>query len=181
LTVCLPKIRILRGKLGKQRILLNEGQRRRLAITGKILSRRVLADIGNIVTLETILRWPRTLIPDKWDYSKFRTKVGDQASTRRLRTFCPEWLAKIHMGLQSHLRSIGKSRTRSLGHSHREHAQAAWHEHAPQRRCPAAIDFTTLRFGQRAGWPHFVYYLSWIYLRGVCSLQAAPRIRRMAD
>ncbi len=45
-----------REKLGKRRILLN-GDPRRLAVKGKVLGRKVLEEIGTIVTLDTILRW----------------------------------------------------------------------------------------------------------------------------
>ena len=58
----LAENRILREKLGKKRILLNDHQRRRLAIKGKILGRKALSDICTIVTPETILRWHRTLV-----------------------------------------------------------------------------------------------------------------------
>jgi transposase InsO family protein len=72
----LTENRILREKLGKKRILLNDDQRRQLAIKGKILGRKVLTDICSIVTPETILRWHRTLVAEKSDYSKCRKKVG---------------------------------------------------------------------------------------------------------
>jgi putative transposase len=68
--------RILRKKLGKRRILLDDDQRRRLAIKGKILGRKMLEELCTIVTPETILRWHRALISDKWDYSKRCKKVG---------------------------------------------------------------------------------------------------------
>ena len=54
--------RILREEIGKKRILLNDDQRRRLAIKGKILCRKALAEICGIVLPETILRWHRNLV-----------------------------------------------------------------------------------------------------------------------
>jgi hypothetical protein len=51
----LAENRILRKKLGKKRILLNDGQRRRLA-KGKILGRKMLAQLATIVSPNTILR-----------------------------------------------------------------------------------------------------------------------------
>jgi hypothetical protein len=67
---------VLREKLGKKRILLNDDQRRRLAIKGKVLGRKLLRGVACIVTPDTILRWHRQLVAKKWDYSHLRRKVG---------------------------------------------------------------------------------------------------------
>ena len=40
----------------KQRILLTDDQRRRLAVKGKILGRKLLAEVGTVFTPDTILR-----------------------------------------------------------------------------------------------------------------------------
>ena len=65
---------MLKEKLGKKRILLNDDQRRRLAVKGKVLGRKVLQEIGCLFTPDTILRWHRELIAQKWDYSQRREK-----------------------------------------------------------------------------------------------------------
>jgi hypothetical protein len=52
---------VLREKVGKRRILLNDDQRRRLAVKGKVLGRKLLAQVGTLVTPDTILRWHRHL------------------------------------------------------------------------------------------------------------------------
>jgi hypothetical protein len=65
---------ILREKIGKRRILLNDDQRRRLAVKGKVLGRKLLAQVGTLVTPDTILRWHRLLVAKKWDYSERRKK-----------------------------------------------------------------------------------------------------------
>ena len=57
--------RILWEKLGKRRILLNDDQRRRLAVKGKVLGRKALHGIATIVTPDTILRWHRQLVAKK--------------------------------------------------------------------------------------------------------------------
>jgi hypothetical protein len=49
--------KILREKLGKTRIILNDDQRRRLAIKGKTLGRRLLEDICCVFSPDTILKW----------------------------------------------------------------------------------------------------------------------------
>jgi hypothetical protein len=63
---------VLREKFGKKRILLNDEQRRRLAVKGKILGRKVLEEIGTLFTPDTILRWHRQLVAQKWDHSAKR-------------------------------------------------------------------------------------------------------------
>jgi putative transposase len=65
---------VLKEKLGKKRILLNDDQRRRLAVKGKLLGRKLLSEIATIVTPDTILRWHRRLVAEKWDYSDRRTR-----------------------------------------------------------------------------------------------------------
>jgi len=66
---------VLQEKLGKKRIL-NDDQRRRLAVKGKILGRKMLEQLATIVTPDTILRWHRQLVAAKWDYSGHRKKIG---------------------------------------------------------------------------------------------------------
>ena len=66
--------RVLREKLGSGRIMLNDDQRKRLAVKRKVLGRKRLAEIGSVFTPDTILRWHRKLIAMKWDYSDRRQK-----------------------------------------------------------------------------------------------------------
>jgi putative transposase len=76
--------RILREKLGKKRILLNDNQRRRLAVKGKILGRRMLEELAGIVTPDTILRWHRELVARHWDFSDRRKAGGRPAVTAEI-------------------------------------------------------------------------------------------------
>ena len=63
--------RILREQLGK-RPRLNDDQRRRLAVLGKQLGRKLLGEWASIVTPDTILRWHRQLIAATHDFSDRR-------------------------------------------------------------------------------------------------------------
>lgn len=73
---------VLREKLGKGRLLLNDRQRRRLAVPGKALGRKALSEIATVATLDTILRWHRQLVAQKQDSSNGRKPVG-QPRTRQ--------------------------------------------------------------------------------------------------
>ena len=65
---------VLREGYGTKRIPLNDNQRRRLAAKGKVLGRQRLQELGSLFTPDTILRWHRELIGQKWDHSDRRKK-----------------------------------------------------------------------------------------------------------
>jgi hypothetical protein len=62
--------RVLKGQLGGKRTRLTDDQRRRLAVKGKAIGRRALAEVATLVTPDTILAWHRKLIALKWTYKK---------------------------------------------------------------------------------------------------------------
>jgi transposase InsO family protein len=68
------EIEVLKKRLGKRRIILNDDERRILAVKAKVLGRKVLEEIGCLFTPDTLLRWHRQLVAQKWDYSKRREK-----------------------------------------------------------------------------------------------------------
>ena len=72
----LTENQVLREKLGKRRILLNDDQRRRWAVKGKVLGRKSLGKLAKIVRPDTLLRWHRELIARQWDHSDKRQSVG---------------------------------------------------------------------------------------------------------
>jgi len=65
------EIRILHEQLGK-RPRLSDDQRRRLAVLGKQLGRKLLGEWATIVTPDTIMRWHRRLIAACHDFSDRR-------------------------------------------------------------------------------------------------------------
>ena len=70
------QIESLMQSQGKKRILLTDDQRRLLAVKGKALGRKTLQELTTIVTPDTILRWHRQLVAQKWDHSEKRKSVG---------------------------------------------------------------------------------------------------------
>jgi transposase InsO family protein len=64
--------RVLREQLGTRRLRVTDDQRRRLAAKAKLVGRRVLNDIADLVTPDTLLAWHRKLIAEKYDGSAKR-------------------------------------------------------------------------------------------------------------
>src|SRR4029450_3231359 len=64
--------RVLREQLGNRRLRFTNDQRRRLAAKAKLVGRRVLNEIADLVTPDTLLAWHRELIAEKYDGSTKR-------------------------------------------------------------------------------------------------------------
>ena len=62
--------RVLKQQLGRKRLRLTDAQRRRLAVRGKAIGRRALAEVASLVTPDTILRWHRQLVAQKWTHER---------------------------------------------------------------------------------------------------------------
>jgi len=62
----------LRERLGGRRLRFTDAQRRRLARAAKLLGRRQLRELSPIVTPDTLLRWYRELVAQKYDGSARR-------------------------------------------------------------------------------------------------------------
>jgi transposase InsO family protein len=62
--------RVLKQQLGRKRLRLTDTQRRRLAVRGKAIGRRALAEVASLVTPDTILRWHRQLVAQKWTHKR---------------------------------------------------------------------------------------------------------------
>jgi putative transposase len=126
---------VLKEKMGKKRILLNDDQRRRLAVKGKILGRKQLEEVATIVTPDTILRWHRMLVARKWDYSEKRKNVGrppiseeDRELVVRMATENPGW---GYDRIQGALANLGhKISDQTVGNILKEHGI----EPAPERK-----------------------------------------------
>jgi hypothetical protein len=78
--------RILRAQIGGRRLRFSDDQRRSLAAKARLLGRKMLAEIATIVTPETLLRWHRRLIANKYD-GNTRRKPGRPATAREIEAF----------------------------------------------------------------------------------------------
>ena len=66
------QIEALLRKLEKKRLLLNDDQRRLLAVKGQAIGRKALLERTTIFTPDTILRWHRELVAKTFDSSHKR-------------------------------------------------------------------------------------------------------------
>jgi putative transposase len=77
--------RVLRDRLPSKRIRFTDAERRRLAKKAKVLGRARLKELCPIVTPDTLLRWHRQLVAEKYDGTQGKKKgrasarnTGDQ-------------------------------------------------------------------------------------------------------
>jgi putative transposase len=157
---------VLKEAHGKRRIWLNDDQRRRLAVKGKALGRKVLGEIGAVFSPDTILRWHRQLVAEKWDYSDRRTLVGRP----RVRPEIVELVLRIarensswgYDRIQGALANLGhKISDTTVGNILREHGiepvpdrkrQSTWREFIEAHwDVLDAIDFTTIEVWTKGG------------------------------
>ena len=151
----------------KKRVLLNDGQRRRLAVKARALGHKALSEIATIVTPGTLLRWHRMLIAKKWDYSNRRKKkpgrppVSDEVKRLAVQMARedPSW---GYDKIQGALANLGqKISDQTVGNILEEHGI----EPAPERKLQttwktfikahwgvlASIDFTTIEVWTKGG------------------------------
>jgi transposase len=202
--------RVLKEKLGGKRILLNDDQRRLLAVKGKLLGRKRLEEVGTLFTPDTILRWHRQLVAQKWDHSDRRSsgrpRTG-QAIVDLILRFARENPTWGYDRIQGALANVGYHISdRTVGNVLKQHGI----EPAPERKRQtswstflmahwdvlAAIDFTTVEVWTKGGLVTFYLLFAMelesrrrrkqtpIFLNGAARYDAASRVgsrMRVAD
>jgi transposase InsO family protein len=121
----LEENRVLRAAEGSRRLRITDDQRRRLAVKGKVLGRRRLADVAGIVTPDTILRWYRRLVAKKYDGAKRRrpgrpsTKPDIAAIVVRMATENPTWgYTRIRGGLKGVGHDVARNTIKAILKDH---------------------------------------------------------------
>ena len=117
--------RILRDTHAPRRLRLTDDQRRRLAVKGIVLGRGRLADVSGIVTPDTILRWYRRLVAQKYDGSHMRrpgrpsTKPDIAAIVVRMANENPTWgYTRIRGGLKSLGHEVARNTIKAILKDH---------------------------------------------------------------
>ena len=125
--------RVLREHLGPRPLRLTDAQRRRLAVRGQTLGRRIVSQVAGIVTPDTILRWYRRLIAQQYD---------GRARRRRGRPMTPRAVTELVVRMAGENPTWGDTRIRgalaNLGHHiARNTVKRILHDHglapAPER------------------------------------------------
>ena len=135
--------RVLREHLGPRPLRLTDAQRRRLAVRGQKLGRRILSQVAGIVTPDTILRWYRRLIAKNYDGS---------ARRRRGRPMTPRAVAELVVRMADENPTWGYTRIRGRARQPRpqhrpEHGEA---DLARPRDRPCSRAGTSARRGRRS-------------------------------
>ena len=117
--------RVLREHLGPRPLRRTDAQRRRLAVRGQKLGRRVLMQVAGIVTPDPILRWYRRLIAQTYDGSARRgrgrpmTRRDVAARVVRMAVENPQWGYTRIRGALSHLgHEIARTTVKRILHDH---------------------------------------------------------------
>ena len=102
--------RFLKEKLCGRKLQFTDADRRRLAIRAKALGRKLLAQLDTLVTPDTLLRWHRQLVAQKWNHiherkpGRPRTKDDIAALVMRFASDNPSW---GYTRIQGALRNVG--------------------------------------------------------------------------
>ena len=117
--------RVLREHLGPRPLRLTDAQRRRLAVRGQKLGRKVLTQVAGIATPETILRWYRSLIAKTYDGSARRgrgrpmTRRDVAALVVRMAVENPQWgYTRIRGALSNLGHEIARTTVKRILHDH---------------------------------------------------------------
>jgi putative transposase len=185
------EIQVLKRRLGKKRIILNDDERRVLALKAKVLGRKVLEEIGCLFTPDTLLRWHRELIAQKWDYSQRREKKPGRPPTA-------EEIVQLVLQMARENLSWGYDRIQgalaNLGHNISDQTvgnilKAHGIEPAPERKrhttwktflkahwdVLGAIDFTTIEVWTKGGLvTYYLLFVMEIATRRVCFAGCTP-------
>jgi putative transposase len=162
--------RVLREQLGTRRLRFTDDQRRRLAAKAKLVGRRVLDEITDLVTPDTLLAWHRKLIAKKYDGSAKRGPGRPRTASEvedlvvRLAQDNRDWGYRRILGAMSNLgHSLGRATIANILKKHGiEPApdrirKTTWKEFLSQHwELIVAADFFTVEVWTRRGLQRYI-------------------------
>jgi putative transposase len=162
--------RVLRAQLGNRRLRFDDEQRRRLAVRAKALGRKMRDQIATLVTPETLLRWHRKLVAEKYDGSAKRApgrprKVAELAALIvRMATENRDWGYRRIQGALSNLgHAVGRGTIANILKQHgmepapERVRKTTWKEFLRRHwELLVAADFFTVEVWTRRGLQRFL-------------------------
>ncbi|HEY5759016.1 MAG TPA: hypothetical protein VIU34_24490 [Steroidobacter sp.] len=102
--------RLLKERLGGRRLRYTDAERRRLARKAHALERRALSELDTLVTPDTLMRWYRTLVAQKWTYTHRRGTGRPRTIRVIVQLIISMALENRSWGLYENSRRIGELR-----------------------------------------------------------------------
>jgi putative transposase len=185
--------RILREKIGKKRILLTDNQRQRLAVKGKVLGWKALAEICSIVTPETVLRWHRGIDSQEMGLQQVSQEGGTPRHGKRGGRACGSNRqrksrlgynrirgALANLGCKISETAIGNMlRNQGIGPAPERKKQTTWKTFLEVHwDVLAAIDFTTIEVWTKSGLcTLYLLFITEMATRRICFAGCTQAIR----
>ncbi len=119
--------RSLLERLGKKRLRFTDAERRNLAVLGKKLGRKALAEVATIATPDTILRWYRELVAKKYDGSGRRCPGRPRTAAEIVRLLVEMATRNTGWGLHAASRCAQERRVRGRSEHDQEDLEGAGH------------------------------------------------------
>ena len=105
--------RLLKARLSGKRIRFTDAERALLARKAQAVGRKALRELDTLVSPDTLMRWHRRLVAQKWDFSKRRGPGRPGHHARDLAADRAHGAGEPQMGLHPNSRRIGESESHS--------------------------------------------------------------------
>ena len=116
--------RLLKARLRGRRIRFTDAERALLARKAKAVGRRALLELDTIVSPDTLLRWHRRLVAQKWNFAE-RRGVGRPGITRHISEL--NSAGESAVGLYTHPRRASQSQSQGWPRDGCQRVEAQWH------------------------------------------------------
>jgi transposase InsO family protein len=176
--------RMLKAKLKGRRIQFSDAERALLARKAKAVGRKALFALETVVSPDTLLRWHRRLIAQKWNFVHLRHRIGRPGVMREIETLVvrmatenPSWgYSRIQGALANLGRRVGRGtvanvlKRNGLEPSPRRGKGTSWSTFLKAHwETLAASDFLSVEVWTAAGLvTHHVLFLISLCDRAVC-------------
>jgi hypothetical protein len=117
---------LLKQRLRGKRMRFSDAERALLARKAKRVGRRTLLKLNTIVTPDTLMRWHRRLVAQKWDFSK-RRGPGRPGIMREISQLIVRMAQRIRGGATPVSRRVSQSQAQSGSRHHCQCVETQWH------------------------------------------------------